>query len=237
MVGPTWLIYISNGSNIWFQDVGAYKVAVGVLIGSVPSSIEEDGCTFSFSRGDQFLNALLAFRADDGTEVSALFETTVDIQLLGPCSHLWQPLFGLTNHDSGTESHAPLSGSTEGGTHNSVKGLVFVAFGEDGSVVLRAQVRLDTLAVGRTTVVNVFTRAVAADETNRLDGRRVQNEVYRLGGTVDDVDNTRRETGLLGQVGQNHSRARVPLRRLHHNTVASDGSDGERPERNHGGEV
>lgn len=104
-------------------------------------------------------------------------------------------------------------------------------------MVLRAQVGLDTLAVGRATGVDVFTSLVGANEGDGLNPGLVDNEVDRLGRAVDDVDDTWREAGLLGELGQDHGSTGVTLRWLNDAGVASDSGDGDCPERDHGREV
>lgn len=104
-------------------------------------------------------------------------------------------------------------------------------------MVLCAQVGLDTLALGGAAGVDVFASLVGANEGDGLDLGLVNDEVDSLGRTVDDVDNTWREASLLGELGQDHGSTRVALRGLDDASVAGDGSDGDRPERDHGREV
>jgi hypothetical protein len=115
--------------------------------------------------------------------------------------------------------------------------VVLVAVGKDSSVVLCAQVGLDTLAIGRATGVDVFTSLVGADEGDGLDLGLVNDEVDSLGRAVNDVDNTWREASLLGELGQDHGGTRVALRGLDDASVAGDCGDGDCPERDHGREV
>lgn len=214
-----------------------YEVAVRVLLGLVASAVEEDGRTLRLGGGNEMLNALLALGGDDGAKVGALLETTVHVEGLGALGDLREPFLGLADGDHGAEGHTTLASSAKGSSHDGVQGLVLVAVGEDGSMVLSAQVGLHTLAIGRATGVDVFTGTVAADEADGLDGRLVEDEVDGLSGAVDDVDDTRGETGLLGQFGQDHGRTGVPLGGLHDQTVAGHGSNGDTPERDHCGEV
>lgn len=215
----------------------AYKVAVGVLLWLVASAVEEDGRTLFFGAGDQVFDALLAFGADDGAEVSAFFEASVDVQGLGPFGHLGEPVLSLADHDDRTEGHAALAGSTEGRSDEGVQGLVLVAVWDYGGMVLGAQIGLDTLAVGRAAGVDVLSGAVAADEADGLDGGFVEDEIDCLGGAVDNVDDTGGEACFPGQLGQDHCSSGVPLRWLEDETVARHGSDGDAPQGNHCGEV
>lgn len=104
-------------------------------------------------------------------------------------------------------------------------------------MVLRAQVGLDTLAVGRATGVDVFTSLVGANEGDGLDLGLVNDEVDGLGRAVDDVDHTWREASLLGELGQDHGSTRVALRWLDNASVTGDCGNGDRPQRDHGREV
>lgn len=219
------------------MEVGAYKVAVGVLLWLVASAVKKDGRTLFFGAGDQVLDALLAFGADDGAEVGAFFEASVDVQCLGPFGHLRKPFLGLADHDHCAQSHAPLASSTEGRSDESVQGLVLVAVWDYGGMVLGAQVGLDTLAIGRAAGVDVLSGAVATDEADGLDGGFVEDEVDGLGGAVNNVDDAGREACFPGQLGQDHCSSGVPLRWLKDETVARHSSDGDAPQGDHCGEV
>lgn len=219
------------------DDGGADEVPVGVLLVLVATAVEEDRSALLFGAGDQLVDSGLLLRADDGAEVGALFESAVDVQGFGPLDHLREPVLGLADGDERAQSHAALAGRTEGGAHNGVQALVLVGVRKESRVVLRSQVGLHTLAIGRTAGVDVFTCAVATDEANGLDGRLVQDEVDGLRGPVDDVDHTRGHAGFLAKLRQDHGGAGVPLGRLHHQAVTGDRGNRDTPEGNHSGEV
>ena len=230
----TWITMMVVMVVVWLGKKGwerekTYKVAVGILLRLVTATVKQDGGTLLLGRGDQFLNPLLALRADDRTQVGVLLEAAVDVERLGPLRHLRQPVLGLTDGHHGAERHAALARGAKGRSDDGVQRLVLVAVRQHGGVVLGAQVGLHALAVGRSARVDVLAGAVAAHEADGLDGRVIQDEVDRLGRSVDDVDDARREPGLLGQFGQNHGSAGVPLRRLHDETVTRDGRDGDAP--------
>lgn len=105
------------------------------------------------------------------------------------------------------------------------------------SMVLCAQVCLDTLSVGRSTGVDVLSSLVGTNERDGLDSWFIQDEVDGVNGSVDDVENSWWETSLLGEFGNDHGGSWISLRGLHDETVASDGGEWETPERNHGREV
>ena len=115
--------------------------------------------------------------------------------------------------------------------------MVLVAVWEDGSVVLGAQVGLDTLAVGGTARKDVLSGLVTTDKGDGLDLWGVKDEVDGLVGTVDDVENSVWETGIASKLGQDHGSSWITLRWLEDQAVTGDGSDWDGPERNHGWEV
>lgn len=157
--------------------------------------------------------------------------------MLGPLGEFGRPVLRLTNEHEGRESHASLTSRTEGGTRDGIQGMVLVAVRKDGSVVLGPEVGLHALAIGGSALVDVLARLVAPHKRDGLDARLVKDEVYRLGRTVDDVDDTRGKAGLLGQLGEDHHSTRVSFGRLDHYGVAGDRRNGNAPQWNHGREV
>ena len=238
IVGPT---LKSTVCQQWHREVErkwfTYKVAVGVLLRLVAPSIQKDLCALLLCTGNQIFDALLALGADNRAEIGSLFKSAVDIQCLGTLGDLRKPFLGLANHDHSAQGHAALASSAKSRSHDSVQGVVLVAVGKDSGMVLGSQIGLDTLAIGRTTSVDVLTSTVATDKADRLDGRFIDDEVNSLCGTVDDVDDTGGEASFLSQLRQDHGSARVALRRLKDQTITSDGSNGDAPKRNHCGEV
>jgi hypothetical protein len=215
----------------------AYPVAIGVFLGLESTSVEKNGSTLLLRSGNEILNSLLALRADDGSEISSLLKSTVHVEVLGSLRKLRQPVLGLPNHYQGAKSHASLTSSAEGGSGNSVQSMVLVAIRQNSSVVFGTQVGLDSLAVGGAPSIDVFTRAVTTDKADGLNSGLIENEIDRLGRSVDNVDHTRWETSLASNLGENHSSTRVALRGLHDDSVTGDGGNWDTPERNHGGEV
>lgn len=227
----------AHGGGHVGDDGGGDPVAVGVLLGGEAAAVEEDLGAFFFGRGDEGLDALLGVRGDHGSQVGAGFETAVDAEALGAFREVGEPFFRLADHDEGRQGHAALAGGSKGGSHNGVEELVLVAVGEDGSVVLGAEVGLNALAVGGAAGEDVFTGFVTAHEGDGLDGGFVKDEVYGVMGAMNDVHDTRWETSFLDEFGQDHGCAGVALGRLEDQGVAGDGGDGNAPERDHGGEV
>ena len=124
---------------------------------------------------------------------------------------LRRPVLGLANQDECAESHASLTGSTESGTRDGVQSVVLVAVGQHSGVVLCAQIGLTAFPVLTRSLVDVLTRLVAANKAHSFDERLVENEIYSLGGPVDDIDDTRWKASLLSQLCQNHRCTRVSL--------------------------
>lgn len=96
---------------------------------------------------------------------------------------------------------------------------------------------LDTLAVARATLVNVFTSLVRSNKGDGLNVLVIADEVDSVLGSVNDVEDTGRNTGLLSKLSQNHSSTRVLLGGLEDAGVANDVGKREHPEGNHGREV
>lgn len=219
------------------DDGGANKVAVGVLLVLVVTAVEENGSALLLSGVNDAQDALLALGGDDRSKIGTLLKATTDLELLSALGDLRQPLLGLANHDKSAQSHASLASSAESCTDNAVDEVVLVAVGKDGSVVLGAQVGLDTLAVGRTASEDVFTGLVSTNERDSLDGRLVQDEVDSAVSSVDDVNDTLGEASLLNKLSKNDGGTRVTLGGLEDQGVTSNGSNRNTPERNHSREV
>lgn len=115
--------------------------------------------------------------------------------------------------------------------------MVFVAIGQHSSVVLCAQVGLDTLSICRATSVDIFTSLVAADERDSLDTWFIDDKVYSWSGSVNNVDNSWWEASLFSKLGQDHTSTWITFGRLDNEGVASHGSNWYRPEGDHSWEV
>lgn len=74
-----------------------YEVAVGILLRLESSSVKDNVSAFLLGAGNQALNLLLGLGADDGTEVSTLLETSVDVQGLCALGDLVDPVLGLAD--------------------------------------------------------------------------------------------------------------------------------------------
>lgn len=96
---------------------------------------------------------------------------------------------------------------------------------------------LDTLAIAGATLMDVVTSLVTSDEANGLDVLVVANKVDSVLGTVNNVQDTSGDAGLLGKLSKDHGGAGVLLRGLEDAGVTDDVGQGEHPERDHGGEV
>lgn len=191
------------GSDVG-DDGGSDEVAVGVLFRLEATAVEQDCSTLLLGAVNDAQDALLALGGDDGAQIGALLEATVDLERLSVLSNLREPLLGLANHDQCAQGHATLTGSAKGRSHDTVDEVVLVAVGEDGGVVLGSQIGLDTLAVGRGASVDVLAGLVATDEAHGLDGGLVKDEVDGVVGAVDDADNAGREAGLFSQLDEDH---------------------------------
>ncbi len=201
------------------------------------AAVDEDGGTLLLSRVDDVEDALVGLARDDGAEVGGGEVAGAALELAGTLSELREPSLGLTDEDSGGESHAALTGSTEGSTSELVEGGLLVGVRHDSAMVLGSHVGLDTLVGLGSAGVDVLTGSVGADEGDTADARLVADVVDAVVGTVDHVEHTVGETSLLGEAGQNEGSRRSLLRGLEDHGVTNSGGNGEHPEGNHGGEV
>lgn len=87
-------------------------------------------------------------------------------RLFGDLVH---PVFGLADHDGGGQSHAPLSGGSEGSANQLIDGVLLVGISHDDTVVLGAHVALDALPVGGAAVENVVAGLVSALNKGNTD--------------------------------------------------------------------
>lgn len=201
------------------------------------STVKKDGSTLIFGTLDQILHSFLALRADQRTKIGTLFETSIDGQVLSTFCEFRKPLLALTDHDESAESHTSLTGGTESSTSDSVESVILVAVRQYGGVILSTKICLDTLAIGGSTSVDILAGTVGADKTDSFNGRLIDDIVDGFGSTVDNVDNAIWETGLLAQFCENHSCTGIPFTGLEDQSVASNSSQGDTPEGNHGREV
>lgn len=175
----------------------AHPVAIGVFFGFLPAAIHQDRRALFFRRGDQVLNALFGLRTDDWAEIGSFLETAVHGQVARTLRQLGGPVFGVANQHECRKRHASLSSGTEGCAGNGVESVVFVAIGKYGGVVLGSKVGLHALAVGAGALVDVLAGLVAADETDGLNTRFIEDEIHSACSAVNDIHYAGRETGLF----------------------------------------
>src|SRR5436190_21162955 len=116
--------------------MNAYPIAIWILLRLVAAAIEQDGGTLLFSTGNQALYPLLALTTNNRAQINAFFESTVYVQHLGSPCDLVKPSLGFSHHDQCTEGHATLACRAKSRTHNGVQGVILVAIGQHGGVVL-----------------------------------------------------------------------------------------------------
>lgn len=93
---------------------------------------------------------------DQWSDVGIRLPSSVDLQVLGLLDEFWEPGASFSDEHSGGESHAALSGGSEGGSGELIEGLFLVGISHDDSVVLGSHVGLDALSVLGSTLVDVF---------------------------------------------------------------------------------
>src|SRR2546421_9716445 len=115
--------------------------------------------------------------------------------------------------------------------------MVFIAVRQNRSMVLCAEICLYSLPVSRATGEDILAGSIRADERDRLDGGFIKDEINRLCGAMDNIDNPVGEASLLTQLGKDHRGAGIPLRGLQNQGIAACGCDRNTPQWDHGGEV
>ncbi len=81
--------------------------------------------------------------------------------------------------------------------------------------------------------INVFSRAVASDETDCFDTGMIANSIYCWNRPVHDIDDTWREPRSLTKFSNDHRCSRVTLRGFQDKGVPSYSSHRDRPEWDH----
>jgi len=115
--------------------------------------------------------------------------------------------------------------------------LAIVCIGEDNSMVFGSNVGLDTLAISRPPLVNILTDTVRSNKGNRLNNRTIADKIYSLLASMDNIDDTGRDSSFFTKMHQVHGSTRITLARLQDNRVTTNNSQGEHPEGNHGRKV
>jgi hypothetical protein len=85
--------------------------------------------------------------------------------------------------------------------------------------------------------MDVMTSLVTANKGDGLDVLIIADEVDGVLGSMDNIEDTCGDTGLLGKLSEDHSRTRILLRWLDDAGVSNDVSKREHPERDHGRKV
>lgn len=103
------------------------------------------------------------------------------------------------------------------------------------TLTLGSKVRLDSLSVCTSAVVDVLACDVAADERDGLDSRFVADEVDRVDTSMDDVEDTLWQTGTLAELSDDTRCTWIPLGWLQHEGVAGRNGHWYGPQWNHRG--
>ena len=214
---------------------GANPVTIGVAFNSGVTSVEEEGSVL-LSIGNESLDVseegLVVGRSDVHVEV-----TGSALELGGLLNEIGNPLLGLTDEDNDGDSHASLSGRSEAGTGDSVKGIFLVGVGEDDAMVLGSHVDLGALSVGGGSGVDVLTSVVSTNERDGSDELVIADVVDGGLSSLDDVNNTSGDSRSGEHIDDHLGGHGDSLGRLADEGVT--GGNGERvhPEGDHSGEV
>ena len=143
------------------------------------------------------------------------------------------------------EGHAALSSSSERSSDDRVERKVLVRIRHDDAVVfmklfstrfvsktkqkrtLRSQVGLDTLSERSSGVVDVLSGLVRSNKRDGLDSGLFAEELDGRDASVQHGEDTLGQTSLLSELGNDHGRSRVALRRLEYKRVSSGNRHGD----------
>lgn len=187
-----WLHVINDG---WSNPI-----SIGVALNLNTSSIEEQVSLIGAVL-DQTLNLSQVFRVVKRGDIGVII-ARANREALGLLDDLRDPLGGVSDHDNDGDGHAALAGGTEAGTDDSVNGILFVGVWHHDGVILGAHVDLAALALGTSGPVDILTGLVGTNEADALDVGMGAHLSNRVTATLDDVDDTIGDTGLLQQIDE-----------------------------------
>ena len=176
---------------------------------------------------------------DQRAHVQAMLGARADSQLASLAGELLDQRIGggIAHAHRHRDRHAALTGTAEGGADQGIGGVVEVGVGQHHGVVLGTAQRLDALALLGATAIDGPGHRGGADERQRAHLGGIDQGLYCFPITVDDVEDPRRQAGLLEQLGHLDRRRRHLLGGLEDKGVATGNSHGIHPQRHHGREV
>mmetsp|Transcript_8214 Transcript_8214/g.21518 ORF Transcript_8214/g.21518 Transcript_8214/m.21518 type:complete len:309 (+) Transcript_8214:400-1326(+) len=219
------------------EDRRAYPVALGVAVDSGATAVERDArSSFNASRHEA-IDPLLGLGRDDGGNLDSWSIARADDEPTGHLRQLRHQRLRAAHQHNTRDGHTALASRAEGRCDQGLHGRVRVGVLHYDSMILRAEIGLDTLAVRATSLIDVLARRVTADERDGLDLGSVADEVDGVVLAMDDVEHAVGKASLEGELGEAHGCERHSLRGLHHIRVSARDAHREHPQRYHGWEV
>ena len=176
---------------------------------------------------------------DQRTHLRAGRGAVGDLEARDTLLHPREQCLGRTfaDGDRHRDRHASLARRTEGCARERVRRLVHVRIRHDDHVILRAAQGLHALAGGRAAAIHVFRNRRRAHETDGGNPRMIEDRIHHPLIAMHHVEYAIRQPGFLQQFRKNQRSGRIALARFENETVTSGKSNGQHPQRHHGGEV
>ncbi len=235
------------------EDLLAVDLHVGLYVVEEAGSEEEafapgkGGLTAVYDELSALLGAVLDVGlhffemrfGDERAELCALLHAVADLEFLDALLEFAEEGVGggAADGDGDGDCHAAFASGAVGGTDKGIGGLVEVGVGHDDHVVFGSAEGLDALAVPSAFLVDVFGDGGGTDEADGLDGGVGEDGVDGDLVSLNYVEDTVGEAGVLEHLGEEDGGAGVALAGLEDEGVAAGEGDGEHPHGDHGGEV
>jgi len=233
--GKDFFVVAWHTSSNLINDGWSKPVTVWISVDLVSSSIEQQFSSLG-SRLNKFLSSFQCSSGLHWADIVVLLSWS-NSQFLGLLNDLWDPLLSLSNKNGDRDGHASLSSRSEAGTNQGVDGIFFLGVWHDDGVVLGSHVDLGSLSVLGGKSVDVLSSLVSSDEGDGSDVFVSTDVVHSWLSSVDDVDNSIRNSSFLKQVNHEFSGSWDLFRWLKDVSVSAGNGQWEHPEWDHSWEV
>ena len=220
------------------EQAAAHEVALLVALQLQATAVDHEFGAFLHALVDIAHHLVPVLARHQRTHLRLRIEARPDLQRRHARRQLLhQPVADIAHRDGNRDRHAALACRAIARTDQRIGHLVEVGVGHDHHVVLGAAQRLHALIHARARVIDVLADRRGAHERDRRHVGMMQQGVDRHLVAVQHLEDAGRQARLGEQLGQQHRRGGILLRRLQDEGIAAGHGHGAHAARDHDREV
>src|SRR5262249_1227292 len=237
-----WTKNLGLGDFAFWIHAAQYRWSdeVTPLIPSDPcmASVDQNSCSLFYADVHELLDTGLRFGGNHRAHLDSRVQPVADNPRLGGSSdRIRKHPAGITDGDRDRRCKAALSGATEGGVCDDLRGHIHLRVREDDHRVLCSTLRLRALSVRRRLAVHVPGDGRGSHEAHGAHRGMFKQGVNRLLRSVHQIHHPARQAGLLDEAEHPLHGDRNFLRRLEDKGVPAGERVRQKPEWDHARKV